>query len=151
MSDSSTPLVLLVGALPALAGLLNALWPTDRRGLAGRLRRALEIREKLPPGRGRDDLDGALGNMARQLAYAEDARLRRRIDGANAVAMVVVGLVGVGLFGFLWQFDNVVVRIIAVALATFIALLVFIGGGSRFVKDAGYPWEREPSGKKTTS
>ncbi len=64
--------------------------------------------------------------------------------------MVVVALIGVGVFAFLWQFEHWVVRLLAVTFATFTALLVFVGGGSRFMTvDDHYPWERPATPAKS--
>lgn len=147
--DESSPIALILGALPTLVAVLKAVGWSERRGVASRLHRILEMREKLPEGAGRTALDQTAGRLAQQLAYLEDRRLRRRLDGANLAAIVVVLAVGAGLTYLLWSVEHVAVRTAAVLIAGFATLLVAFGGLPQMfkVQDA-YPFEASSSSEK---
>lgn len=100
------------------------------------------MHEKTPEGEGRRALTEVAGKLAQQLAYLEDRRLRRKVDGANIAAMVFVVVVG-GAAGFgFWQLDNIVMRTLAVLVIVFASVLVVVGGAPQVMKTTEhYPFQ----------
>lgn len=144
--DASTPFTLVLAALPALAVVIKTLWPGESRGLAHRLTRTLEVVGRMPDGEGKAALQAAAHKMASQLAWSEDRRMRRRVDGGSVFAVIVVVVLGGGLAGLLWQVDNIFTRVAAVLIALFAVLLVVVGGlpQVRPVRDT-YRFEEQPT------
>lgn len=103
-----------------------------------------EARQRLPKGEGRDNVDRTINRLASELAYNEDRRARRHVDGVNIVAIIFVGGFGFFLTWLLWR-DPVVFKVLAVIVATFFTLFVLIGGGTRFftVRDR-FAYEEAP-------
>src|SRR5688572_20919055 len=114
---------LLLGALPAIAALVNALWPSESRQIGHRLKRHLEAVEAMEEGEGRDALRAAADKMARQLAYAEERRLRRRLDGASLFAVVLITAAAFALTLWLWPMGYWWTTTIVVLADGFVALL----------------------------
>lgn len=125
--DTTAPLPLIVGALPAIAALVKVIWPTGDRGLHHKLRRLGETLEKMPEGAGKAALAATADVLGQELAYQESRRARRRLKGSAVAAVILVVLAGAGLSWFLWSLDNVPTRILAVLVAVFASLLVISG------------------------
>jgi|GEM_PF-1255911 len=150
--NETSPIALLLSVVPALAAIAKAVAPGGRRGLRHRLEALADLHGKLPEeGAGRQHLQEAIDPMSKQLAFLEDKRLRRHVDGAAVTAIVVVLLVGGGASYFLWQFDNPWLRVVAIAVAVFTTLLVTVGGYSTVMRtDDHYPFSA-PAAEEATS
>lgn len=139
--NETSPWSLALAALPAVAALIKVIWPSERRGVGHRLTRVLEMYEKTPESAGRKALEVA-GHLAQQLAYLEDRRLRRKVDGANIAAIVFVVVVGGGIGFGLWQLDNIVMQIVAILVIAFTTVLVVVGGVPQIMKTMErYPFQ----------
>lgn len=152
--NETSPLSLALAALPALAAVIKVVWPSERRGVGHRLARVLDMYEKTPEGAGREALAEVSSKLAQQLAYLEDRRLRRKVDGSNIAAMVFVVVVGGGGGFGLWQLDNIFMRILAVLLIGFATLLVLVGGlPQAMTTTERYPYDEpdEPAAKARQS
>jgi hypothetical protein len=127
MSENTSLLPIVLGALPAIAAFLKLLWPSGDRSLHGTVKRMAETAAALPDGTEKKHFEKELGMMAHELAFRESRRVRRRWEGSSIAAVVFVVLVGGGLTWFLLGTGFIAWQVVGVAVAVFAAALVAAG------------------------
>lgn len=143
MLENISPSAIL-GALPALAALINALWPAESRQRAvHRTQKTLSILEKMDDGPGRTALAKAADEMAGQVASIELRRLGKRLDGGSVATVVFLVVVALGLTWIGSAVDNTVLWVVVALVDVFIALLLFVGSKQIWVYDKPLPSERD--------